>query len=515
MVIAVGKVQWRRRRLAAIVGVMTLLGMGSASARAETPPPPEPMVLSALAIARPAGTYGYPEAIIDFTVAANPTPETDYQATFTYTEVTTSEERVVSVRTLATQGTVAFGQIDGMPGRTGRWRLDKVSFRSLDGVLSSTTYFRSGTVQFSRTSTDPPVETTHTVDFAAVDVDFRPAPPSSVVARTRAQGAWLGVRPPEDGIDRPGAIEVTVSPGGMIVTQPLSADPLTPTVVVVSGLDNGTVYTLSTRVVGRSGVKSSPVTRTVRPAQSLRVFSSGDVSGDGRPDIIAESPWFEWCTDVYTYLGSGHGAITKRTVLGPECSDAIRPSGRDLDTQQSGYLSRRGGRLFRKASGDYLDLGAGWGGMRFIDGGAPWPAGSPEWAEHASILAVTSTGDLRVYNSFYPTRTINSGWAGFQAFLCPGDVSGDKVPDILAVDSAGVMWLYRGNGRGGLIPGRSAVGSGWSGMGGVFPLRDWNGDGRNDIGGITMTGELYLYAGTGRGTFPVRTLVGKGWTKFL
>ena len=116
----------------------------------------------------------------------------------------------------------------------------------------------------------------------------------------------------------------------------------------------------------------------------------------GRPDIIAESPWFEWCTDVYTYLGSGHGAITKRTVLGPECSDAIRPSGRDLDTQQSGYLSRRGGRLFRKASGDYLDLGAGWGGMRFIDGGAPWPAGSPESAEHASILAVTSTGDLRV-----------------------------------------------------------------------------------------------------------------------
>ncbi len=138
MVIAVGTVQWRRRRLAAIVGVVTLLSMGSASARAETPPPPEPMVLSALAIAKPAGTYGYPEAIIDFTVAANPTPETDYQATFTYTEVTTSEERVVSVRTLATQGTVAFGQIDGMPGRTGRWRLDKVSFRSLDAFLSST-----------------------------------------------------------------------------------------------------------------------------------------------------------------------------------------------------------------------------------------------------------------------------------------------------------------------------------------------------------------------------------------
>ena len=58
----------------------------------------------------------------------------------------------------------------------------------------------------------------------------------------------------------------------MIVTQPLSADPLTPTVVVVSGLENGKVYTLSTRVVGRSGVKSSPVTRTVRPAQSLRVL---------------------------------------------------------------------------------------------------------------------------------------------------------------------------------------------------------------------------------------------------
>jgi hypothetical protein len=57
-----------------------------------------------------------------------------------------------------------------------------------------------------------------------------------------------------------------------------------------------------------------------------------------------------------------------------------------------------------------------------------------------------------------------AGRAGWNACTIrgPGDFSGDGRPDILARDAAGSLWLYPGNGTGG-VTARTLVGSGWAG----------------------------------------------------
>ena len=82
------------------------------------------------------------------------------------------------------------------------------------------------------------------------------------------------------------------------------------------------------------------------------------------------------------------------------------------------------------------------------------------------------------------------------------------------VDSAGVLWIYPGNGRGGFTT-KKRVGSGWAGMGAVFAARDLNGDGRADLGAVTLDGKLRLYPGRGNGTFASPATIGSGWNTFF
>lgn len=46
------------------------------------------------------------------------------------------------------------------------------------------------------------------------------------------------------------------------------------------------------------------------------------------------------------------------------------------------------------------------------------------------------------------------------AIVGPGDFSGDGNVDVLARDSVGLVWLYRGNGRGGWMYPAQQVGNG-------------------------------------------------------
>ncbi|KRE42409.1 hypothetical protein ASG74_08235 [Knoellia sp. Soil729] len=84
----------------------------------------------------------------------------------------------------------------------------------------------------------------------------------------------------------------------------------------------------------------------------------------------------------------------------------------------------------------------------------------------------------------------------------------------MALDTAGRLWLYRGNGRGGFAE-RTQIGHGWGSFGAVLPLRDFNGDGRADIGAITMEGKLLVSPGNGRSGFLAAKQIGTGWHTFF
>ncbi|MGW7497904.1 trypsin-like serine protease [Streptomyces luteogriseus] len=114
------------------------------------------------------------------------------------------------------------------------------------------------------------------------------------------------------------------------------------------------------------------------------------------------------------------------------------------------------------------------------------------------------------------TKQIADNWKTRTRVITPGDVTGDYLPDLLSVDSAGVMWIYPGKGNG-TFASRVKVGSGWNQYNSVRGKGDFNGDGKTDLIARSTSGSaLYLYKGTGKagsGAFSARVKV-RTWADY-
>ena len=62
---------------------------------------------------------------------------------------------------------------------------------------------------------------------------------------------------------------------------------------------------------------------------------------------------------------------------------------------------------------------------------------------------------------------VGTGWNGMTAIMSPGDLNGDRVPDVLARDAAGRLWLYPRTAAGGWGP-RVLVSTGWNIVNAIF-----------------------------------------------
>ncbi|WP_329398460.1 VCBS repeat-containing protein [Streptomyces lydicus] len=113
------------------------------------------------------------------------------------------------------------------------------------------------------------------------------------------------------------------------------------------------------------------------------------------------------------------------------------------------------------------------------------------------------------------TRRIGGGWQTYSKVLSPGNVAGAKDSDILAVDKAGVLWLYLARPDGTVTP-RVRVGAGWGGYTQLAGQGDLTGDGRADLVARDKAGVLWLYKGTGNATSPfaARKKIGGGWNGY-
>ncbi|GHC65637.1 hypothetical protein GCM10010309_29000 [Streptomyces violaceochromogenes] len=133
----------------------------------------------------------------------------------------------------------------------------------------------------------------------------------------------------------------------------------------------------------------------------------------------------------------------------------------------------------------------------------------------------SSDGDLFwthyvISSGTWSTKQIADNWKTRTRIITPGDVTGDYRPDLLSVDSAGVMWIYPGNGNGTFAP-RVQVGSGWNQYNSVRGKGDFNGDGKTDLIARSTSGSaIYLYKGTGKagtGAFSARVKV-RTWADY-
>ncbi|MEU1177543.1 trypsin-like serine protease [Streptomyces sp. NPDC005820] len=127
----------------------------------------------------------------------------------------------------------------------------------------------------------------------------------------------------------------------------------------------------------------------------------------------------------------------------------------------------------------------------------------------------TSDGDLywRHYvlsSGTWTSTLIGDNWKSRLAVVVPGDVTGDSLPDLLSVDSAGVLWIYPGKGNG-KFGTRVKVSTGWNQYNFVRGHGDLSNDGRADLlARNKSTGAVYLYKGTGKagtGAFSARVKV--------
>jgi hypothetical protein len=161
-------------------------------------------------------------------------------------------------------------------------------------------------------------------------------------------------------------------------------------------------------------------------------------------------------------------------------------------------------------------VGSGWGVYNTITALGPLKAngtGDLVARDNAGVLwYYRGTGDSKAP---FATRTrIGGGWNIYDRIVGAGDITGDGHPDLVARDTAGVLWVYRGTGRTDApLANRTRICAGWQGYNQLIAAGDITGDGHPDLLARDTAGVLWYYPGTGEAATPYanRVRIGGGW----
>ncbi|MFE5654706.1 FG-GAP repeat domain-containing protein [Streptomyces sp. NPDC056431] len=182
------------------------------------------------------------------------------------------------------------------------------------------------------------------------------------------------------------------------------------------------------------------------------------------------------------------------------------------------YAVSRTGRLHFASDGPVRDLGGGWNAYNKVLSAGNTGGGAPD-----DILARDSAGVLWHYlgngNASLTQRyRVGGGWNAYTQIAGKGDVTGDGRADIIARDRSGVLWLYKGTGNyRSPLTGKTRIGGGFNAYNYLFSPGDLNGDRRADLVARDGAGALWLFkgAGTTPNPFPTRMKIGtSGWNGF-
>lgn len=165
----------------------------------------------------------------------------------------------------------------------------------------------------------------------------------------------------------------------------------------------------------------------------------------------------------------------------------------------SGNLFEQASRGTSLATREYLGNGwqnASWGMQADLD------------RDFYQDLIIRDKNDGKLYRNYMNHSTwewnwmqISSVWGGYKSYAIPGDLTGDARPDLLALDSAGSVFLYSGKGNGQFNSKIRVVNGAWKGAK-LLGRGDLSGDGKPDLLVRASDGTLYLYRGTGKASSP-------------
>ncbi|MEU2114341.1 N-acetylmuramoyl-L-alanine amidase [Streptomyces sp. NPDC016459] len=137
------------------------------------------------------------------------------------------------------------------------------------------------------------------------------------------------------------------------------------------------------------------------------------------------------------------------------------------------------------------------------------------------LIAREKSGVLWLYKGTgvpatpFATRSrVGGGWQAYNAIISTGDLSGDGKADLIARDTSGVLWSYTGTGSATTpFAARVRVGGGWGAYNSIVGPSDLSRDGKVDLVARDSAGTLWSYKGLGSATVPfaARVNVGPGW----
>ncbi|MFC9267741.1 FG-GAP repeat domain-containing protein [Streptomyces zhihengii] len=297
-----------------------------------------------------------------------------------------------------------------------------------------------------------------------------------------------------------------------------------------------------------------------------KVFSPGDLTGDGIGDVLARTHSGE----LYLYTGSTNGAhpLGGRTLVGGGWNQFDQLAGmNDVNNDGIADLFTRntaGELFFYSGTGEKtrpfkgkVKVGSGWNMFNTL-----FSIDDLDEDGNAELLARTSNGDLYNYSStgtgaFHTRVEFGGGWNTVDRFANGSSVPSFGKDELIGLDTAGSLYYYYDLNNGKFAPrqrigdggawkgaklqhfssldadgvsellevynghlynlsaGAHDIGGGWGVYNTLVGPGDLSGDGKGDMVARDGSGTLYLYRGNGYGTgFAAKQRIGTGWGQF-
>ncbi|MCX4823672.1 VCBS repeat-containing protein [Streptomyces sp. NBC_01142] len=307
---------------------------------------------------------------------------------------------------------------------------------------------------------------------------------------------------------------------GMLLALPAHADdapaPRAPVEQVTPGSGQQPKLTFPPRSGGNGGKKRS---EAIGAADVSPAMPRSDVDGDGFSELFYRAPNGK----TYVAPSSGADTYEYRFNAGIHESpnETYKDVFSIAGLEESGpvhFTLGASGRLsaYRSSAdqGDIIWSGTGWQQFNKV-----FSPGDLTGDGVGDVLARTNAGDLYLYRAtpgaaspFAGKVRIGGGWQQFDQLVGVNDVNSDGVADLFARNPAGTLYFYSGTGDVARpFKDKVALGTGWQQYNQLFGLDDINGDGLSELIARNTAGVLYSYSSTGTGTFLPRAEFGSGW----
>ncbi|MFC8536954.1 FG-GAP-like repeat-containing protein [Streptomyces sp. NPDC057249] len=237
-----------------------------------------------------------------------------------------------------------------------------------------------------------------------------------------------------------------------------------------------------------------------------QVIATDDFTGDGLSDLMARTPG----GTLYFYESTGYGTFLKRTAGGTgwNVASLFAGQGGNPDFGKNELMARtKGGTLYWYYAKNNGKLSAR---IKASDSGG-WAGATinfPSSLDNDGMADLMETYNGTLYNE---GSSLGGGWSGYTAIVGPGDLNADGRGDLLGRTKSGDLYLFKGNGYGTKLASRIKVGYGFNTYNKIVGAGDLSGDGIADVVARDTKGNLYLYKGTGSATKPLKARVKIGY----